>query len=176
MPFTPLHMGPALVIKAVTGRHFSVLVFGIAQVAMDIEPLIGILNGWSVLHGWTHTYLGATLIGIATFLFAPPLCRWILRRWNRELDYHGLSWLRSPEPITRFAAATGAFIGTLSHVLLDSIMHADMLPLRPLSVENGLLRLISIDALYLGCFVSALAGVALWFTLGMIRKIRKGAQ
>lgn len=31
MPFTPLHMGPALVIKAVGGRHFSVLAFGGAQ-------------------------------------------------------------------------------------------------------------------------------------------------
>jgi len=170
MPFTPLHVGPALVIKAAGGRRFSMLVFGIAQVAMDIEPLIGILRGWNELHGWSHTVLGATLIGIATFLLAPPLCNRILRRWNRELEYHKLHWLRSPEPVTRTAAATGAFIGTYSHVVLDSIMHADLLPLRPWSAANALLGLMSIDALYLACFASGVLGVALWLLLGHVRR------
>lgn len=172
MPFTPLHMGPALVIKAAAGRHFSVLVFGIAQLAMDIEPLIGIIRGWNVLHGWTHTVLGATLIGLPVFLLAPPLCNWILRRWNRELEHHKLHWLGSPEPITRIAAATGAFIGTYSHVLFDGIMHADMLPLRPWSADNALLGLLSIDALYLACFISGLTGMALWLMRGHARKPR----
>lgn len=167
-------MGPALVIKAAGGRHFSVLVFGIAQVAMDIEPLIGIIKGWDVLHGWTHTVLGATLIGIAVFFLAPPLCNWILRRWNRELEYHKLHWLRSPEPVTRLAAASGAFVGTWSHVFLDGLMHADMLPLRPWSADNALLGLMSIDGLYLACFISGLIGAVLWFALGYTN--RSGAQ
>lgn len=163
-------MGPALVIKAAGSRHFSVLVFGIAQVAMDIEPLVGIVRGWSVLHGWSHTVIGATLIGLAVFLLAPPLCEWILKHWNRELEYHGLQWLRSPAPITRAAAASGAFVGTYSHVLLDSIMHADMLPLRPWSDGNALLRLLSIDALYLACFVAGVVGVLLWLALARLRR------
>lgn len=58
MPFTPFHMGAGLALKAVAGRHFSVLTFGIAQVAMDIEPLVGMLRGAAVLHGPTHTYFG----------------------------------------------------------------------------------------------------------------------
>ena len=165
-------MGPALVIKAAGGRHFSVLVFGIAQVATDIEPLIGIIRGADVLHGWTHTYLGATLIGIVVFLLAPPLCNWILRRWNQELEFHKLHWLRSPEPVTRAAAATGAFIGTYSHVVFDSIMHTDMLPLRLWSSANALRGLVSIDALYLACFVSGLLGVALWLLPGYARRKR----
>jgi Domain of unknown function (DUF4184) len=166
MPFTPLHMGPALVIKAAGGRHFSVLVFGIAQVAMDIEPLVGIIRGRDVLHGWSHSYLGAALIGLAVFLLARPLYNSILRRWNRELEYHKLHWLRSPEPVTRLAATSGAFIGTYSHVFLDSIMHADMLPLRPWSADNALLGVITIDALYFSCFIAGLAGVMIWFALG----------
>lgn len=173
MPFTPFHMGPALVIKAGGGRHFSVLVFGIAQVAMDIEPLVGIIRGWSVLHGWSHTVIGATLIGLAVFLLTPPLCEWILKRWNRELEYHGLHWLRSPAPITRAAAATGAFVGTYSHVLFDSIMHADMLPLRPWSESNVLLRLMSIDALYLACVIAGIVGVLLWLLLAWLQRDTK---
>lgn len=174
MPFTPLHMGPGLAIKAAAGRHFSVLVFGIAQVAMDIEPLIGLIRGADVLHGWTHTVPGATLIGLTAFLLAPPLCNRILRRWNRELEHHKLQWLCSPEPITRAAAASGAFIGTYSHVLLDGVMHADMLPLRPWSEGNALLRLMSIDALYLGCFICGVIGVALWLMAALSRR-RAGA-
>ncbi len=161
-------MGPALIIKGAGGRHFSVLVFGVAQVAIDIEPLVGIIRGADVLHGWTHSYLGATLIGLAVLLLAPSLCNRILRRWNSELEFHQLHWLRSPQPITRAAAASGAFFGTWSHVFLDSIMHADMLPLRPWSADNVLLGLMSIDALYLACFASGLLGVALWVIVSII--------
>jgi biotin transporter BioY len=64
MPATPLHMGAGLAIKALAGRHFSVLAFGVAQVAMDIEPLVGIISGADVLHGPTHTYLGAFVIAV----------------------------------------------------------------------------------------------------------------
>lgn len=90
MPFTLLHMGPGLAIKGLGGRHFSVLVFGIAQVAIDIEPLIGIIRDADVLHGWTHSYAGATAIGILVMLLVPRLCPPILRRWNQELRYHHL--------------------------------------------------------------------------------------
>ena len=44
MPFTPIHLGPGLAFKAIGGRHFSLMVFGGAQVLMDLEPLIGILQ------------------------------------------------------------------------------------------------------------------------------------
>src|SRR5512134_3642256 len=126
-------MGPGLAFKALGGRYFSVLAFGIAQVAMDIEPLIGMLRGAIMLHGWTHSYLGATVIGFSVMLLAPWLCRPILLLWNRELEHHRLGWLRSPEQVGPLAAATGAFVGTYSHVVLDSIMHTDITPFSPWS-------------------------------------------
>ena len=45
MPFTPFHMGAALVIKPAARRCFSVFAFGAAQIVMDLEPLIGMLRG-----------------------------------------------------------------------------------------------------------------------------------
>src|SRR4051812_36173012 len=123
MPFTPFHMGPGLAVKAAMNRYFSVLVFGIAQVAMDIEPLIRIVRGSEILHGWTHSYVGATIIGLPVMLLAPPLCRSILIQWNSYLERSGNGRLRSPDGIGLLPAATGAFIGTYSHVVLDSIMH-----------------------------------------------------
>jgi hypothetical protein len=57
MPFTPFHMGAALIVKPGLNRNISVITFGLAQVAMDIEPGIGMLTGADVLHGPTHTLL-----------------------------------------------------------------------------------------------------------------------
>jgi hypothetical protein len=44
-----------MALKILAGRRFSLISFGVAQVVMDIEPLIGILRGSGVLHGPTHT-------------------------------------------------------------------------------------------------------------------------
>ena len=167
MPFTPFHMGPALALKAVSGRYFSVLVFGIAQIAMDIEPLIGMIRNAGVLHGWSHTYIGATVIGILVTFAAPPLCRLILVRWNNELERHGVGWLGSSSTLGRVPTATGAFVGTYSHVVLDSIMHADMTPLSPWSKSNELLGLISIGELHAVCVAAGAFGVAAWLALGL---------
>ena len=52
MPFTPFHLGPGGVLKAVGGRHFSFMVFGGAQVLMDIEVLVRMDLGTPVLHGY----------------------------------------------------------------------------------------------------------------------------
>ena len=65
MPFTPLHMGPGLLIKAILQGSFSLMVFGWTQIIMDIQPLVVILTGSGHLHGFSHTYMGATLL--ATF-------------------------------------------------------------------------------------------------------------
>lgn len=167
MPFTPFHMGPALAFKAVSGRYFSVLVFGIAQVAMDIEPLIGMIRGANVLHGWTHSYVGATLIGLLVALLLPPLCRRLLVRWNVELAHHGAGWLGSPAGIGWVPSATGAFVGTYSHVVLDSIMHPDMTPLSPWSASNALLGFISIGDLHAACVVAGVFGMAVWLARGL---------
>ena len=176
MPFTPFHMGPALAFKAVSGRYFSVLVFGVAQVAMDIEPLVGMIRHADVLHGWSHSYVGATVIGILVMFLAPPLCRLILSRWNSELEHHGVGWLGSPAGIGWVAAASGAFVGTYSHVVLDSIMHADITPLSPWSRSNELLGIISISDLHIVCVATGVFGAAAWFTLGLWARRRRSAS
>lgn len=162
MPFTPLHLGPGLAIKALAGRHFSLLTFGVAQVAMDIEPLVGLMNGADRLHGITHTYLAALMIAVVVAVIAPTLCRPLLRRWNRELVFYRWEGLVTSEVFTPVAVIAGAFVGTLSHVLLDSLMHADLTPFAPWSDANGLLGLMSIPAVHQGCMVAGLFGLAVW--------------
>ena len=170
MPVTPFHLGPGMALKSVTGRWFSFLAFGFAQVAMDIEPGIGMLREAPTLHGWTHTYAGATLIGAIVFALARPFGTPILRWWNAELRRNRLDRLAGADAIAPMAAAAGAFIGTYSHVLLDSFMHADMRPFAPFSDANGLLGMVPVIPLYIGCALAGALGAAAWIAIGMRRR------
>lgn len=155
MPFTPLHMGPGLAIKAVMQRKFSLLVFGWSQVVIDLQPLVAMTTGRVELHGISHTLLGATLIGLLCGLSGKPLGEW------------GLRLLREPRhlPLRWQVALGSAFIGTYSHVLIDSVMHADVLPFYPFSLASPLHAILSINALHLLCLATALAGGVAWYAL-----------
>jgi hypothetical protein len=170
MPFTPLHLGPGLALKALGGRHFSLLTFSLAQVAMDIEPLVGLMTGAKRLHGPTHTYLAALGIALVVAVLAPPLGRPVLQRWNREMDWARLPWLAAPAHFTRVSVLTGAVLGTVTHVWLDSLMHADLTPLAPWSEVNGWLGLVSGEALTLGCLLSGLVGLIVWLSPAASRR------
>lgn len=147
MPFTPIHLGPGAAFKAVGGKHFSFMVFGGSQVLMDIEPLIGIIQGKAILHGYTHTILGALLIGLIAGIIGKPISAFCLKR------------LKIPHyPFTWGASFSGAFIGTFSHVGFDAVMHSDMNPWWPIAQGNGLLAIITIDELHLLCLALGLVG------------------
>ena len=71
MPFTPFHMGPALVTKAVLGRHFSVPLYGFMQLAIDSEVLAGYAFRRDLAyHKILHTFAGATSVAAVTVFFA----------------------------------------------------------------------------------------------------------
>jgi hypothetical protein len=158
MPFTPFHMGPGVVVKAALGRHFSLMVFGFTQVAMDIEPLARMLGGDVAPHGLSHTYAGAAVIGALAVVIGRPVCNWLLRFWPRAPERPFFDWLRGPGNISWTGAATGAFIGAFTHVFLDSIMHAEMRPLWPVTDRNGLLNLVSMEALHFDCLAAGVVG------------------
>ncbi len=79
MPFTPLHMGPGLFIKSALQNRFSLMVFGWSQILMDIQPLIVMIKGEGHIHGFTHTYLGASLIAIIAVITGKYLSEFGLR-------------------------------------------------------------------------------------------------
>ena len=57
------------------------------------------------------------------------------------------------------AVALGAFSGTYSHVVLDSLMHADMHPFAPFSDANPLLGAVFLNTLHGICLLAGLVGV-----------------
>jgi hypothetical protein len=73
------------------------------------------------------------------------------------------------------AGLFGAPAGTVSHVALDSIRHADMTPLAPWLHANGLLGLVSMGVLELWCVMTGLVGVIGWIVVGWSTR-RGGAQ
>lgn len=169
MPFTPFHLGAALILKPVAQRHFSLITFGMAQIAMDIEPLIGMMRNAEVLHGPTHTFLGAMLVAMPVALISPQICPPILRRLNREAKTHKLGWLSEPEQATRSVVWLSAYFGTLSHVVLDSFMHHDIRPFGPFSDANPLLNVLAHDAVYQLCWIFGIVGAAAWLSIKWLR-------
>jgi uncharacterized membrane protein YeaQ/YmgE (transglycosylase-associated protein family) len=147
MPFTPYHLGPGILFKGIFGSRFSFMVFGGTQVLMDIEPLIGIFRGWHILHGRTHTILGALLIGTVAGVIGKPISNLVLN-WLRVTHY----------PLTWSSSFIAAYIGTFSHIFLDALMHSDISPWWPISSGNKLLGLVSPNTIHMSCVISGVLG------------------
>lgn len=150
-------MGPGLLVKGLMQGCFSLMVFGWSQIVMDIQPLIVLITGQGHLHGFSHTYIGAVLIAIFSTLSGKYLSEFglTLLGVNKESKINIKWWV----------ATVSAFIGTFSHIILDSIMHSDIEPFYPISADNQLLGIISISALHQICMYSGLVGLAIYFTL-----------
>ncbi len=58
-----------------------------------------------------------------------------------------------------------AFIGTYSHVVLDSIMHSDVEPFFPINLENNLHLVLSIENLYRLCIYTGIIGTLIFFVI-----------
>lgn len=152
MPVTPFHFGPGALLHAAAPRHVSFLAFCAANVLIDIESGYNLLRGADRVHAFFHTYVGATLVIVAVVALHAGLSG--LARRRRVPDLFG--W----RSLGRGAVATGAVLGAYSHVLLDSVMHADARPLAPFSGHNPLLGWLSWDSLHGVCVALGVAGVA----------------
>ena len=156
MPFTPLHMGPGTLLKALLQGSFSLMIFGWTQIVMDIQPLLVMLTGSGHLHGFSHTYLGASLLAVFSALSGKYLSEWVLVWSGLALPRLSIAW---------WVAVLSAFIGSFSHVLLDSIMHADVQPWFPFSEANALYQWLSLSALHQLCLYSGVVGAVLYFAV-----------
>jgi len=163
MPFSPLHMGPGIVLKSALQRRFSLTVFGWSQIVIDIQPLVAMAGGPMELHGFSHTFTGATLIGAFCVPTGKFLSEWGLRLVG-EARHLPISWK---------TACASSFIGTWSHILLDSIVHDDVRPLAPFTRANPLYGLVDTGTMDLACVAMAFLGCIAYFILER-RKAARG--
>ncbi len=78
------------------------MVFGWAQIIMDIQPLVVLITGEGHLHGFSYTYIGATLVGLGSALTGKYTAEFGLRFIGQD-RYLPNSW-----PV----AITSALIGS----------------------------------------------------------------
>jgi membrane-bound metal-dependent hydrolase YbcI (DUF457 family) len=139
-------------------RYFSFSVFCFAQVLSDCETAYYMLRGEYPIHRWMHTYVGATAVAAFCTVVGRPICGLLLRVWLSLPAATVKRYFPATPHVSLTSAASGAFIGTYSHVFLDSIMHRDVVPLTPWSGENSLYRVISVFTLHALCICLGLFG------------------
>ena len=148
-------MGPGILIKALLQGSFSLMVFGWTQIVMDIQPLLVLITGIGHLHGFTHTYIGAILLAIFSALTG---------KYLSEIGLKILGLAQSKNiPIQWWVSFLSAFIGSFSHVFLDSIMHTDVEPFYPISLINNFHGILSISMLHKLCLYSGIIGALIYY-------------
>lgn len=154
MPFTPFHWGPALLVGILTLRFLDFPTFIIANVIVDIEPLlIRLFDLGYPPHRFFHTFLGGTL---AALLLAGLMTK--LRPHLSSI----LSTFQLESRASFVKILSASLSGVYFHVLLDSTMHKDLQPFYPLLNNPFLDSLPSTLSIYRLCIWAGLGGFVLY--------------
>lgn len=150
MPFTPFHLGPALLFGIVLFRWFDFPTFLVANVVVDIRAalvLFGYLDGR--LHGPLHTFVFGTVLALvlSTSVYSSKaVLNSILAPFRLEQDK---AWR---------SIVTAAIAGVFLHICLDSMLYTDIRPFYPTSF-NPFFGLISTFDMYGLCVLALVLGV-----------------
>lgn len=138
----------------------------ISSVIPDVEPLYVVTFRPSPplpLHGFFHSYLGASILGVLAAVVLYPL-RGVSSRIMRAF---GL-----PQKSSFKTILLTSLFGVYSHVFLDSFLYGEMKPFYPLGA-NPFFGLVSQGAVYMFCGVSFLPGFILYIYRLVVRSGRR---
>ena len=156
MPFTPFHEGPAILIGLLLLGILDFPTLLIASVIIDIEPfLVIVLNLNYPLHGYLHTFVGATLMAIITTILMIPL-----RPYLTPI----LESFKVTQEVSNLKILMAAFIGTYSHILLDAPLYPEMNPFYPY-IGNPFYGLFSATEVYMFCIITFIIGLLVYISL-----------
>ncbi len=155
MPFTPFHFGPALLFGLLFFKRLHFPTFLIANVVVDLEPLLILLFGLGLpFHGFFHSFLGAAILALVlgtVMLTSDKVTRKIT----------------APLELVQRASAKSVFLASFAgvgmHILLDSVLYADIKPFFPLSANPFYWGSpLAFSAIYGFCIFSFFLGIALF--------------
>ncbi|MBI2145770.1 DUF4184 family protein [Candidatus Woesearchaeota archaeon] len=161
MPFTPFHLGPALLLGLVFFRWINLPALLIGSIIADVEGFSNVFLGVDYpIHGYLHTYLGALGAGIILALLV-----YSLRRKISPL----MTYLHLQQDFTFLSVFVGSVVGTFSHVFLDSFLYTDIKPFFP-SMYNPFLGVFSSGAVYGFCMATLLLGLLYYVGVFLLGK------
>ena len=150
MPFTPFHWGPSSALGISLRQLFDLPTLLVACVIVDIEPFCVLTFGLPYpLHGFFHSFLGASLAGVAVAL--------AMNSFKKPLRLLSAPFKLAQESSFLKILGTSLF-GVYSHVLLDAPLYHDIRPFYPLE-QNPFYQLFKPQIVYRFCALSF--GVAL---------------
>ncbi|MCK5707530.1 MAG: hydrolase [Candidatus Aureabacteria bacterium] len=153
MPFTPYHFGAHACIALPLRKRINILVFVLANVVIDIEPLsVMVFNLSYPLHGYAHTFLGAVIIGGIWGGIAYQF---------KKIFITLLKILKLPYEFTIKQYVFSGVFGSLLHVLFDAPLYTDIQPFYPIKA-NPLYGLISNPVMYKICFLLFIPAIILY--------------
>jgi len=153
MPFTPFHLGPALLFGLILFNYLNFPAFLVGNVIVDIEPFLVLCMGLRYpLHGFFHTYLGGTIVGIATGVGI-----YSVRNWLNKI----LAKFKVQQESSFTKILYTSLLGVYFHIFLDSFLYEEMKPFYPLTY-NPLLNAVRFGAVYDFCTVSLISGFILY--------------
>lgn len=165
MPFTPFHFGPAACISLPLKRWLDTPAFLLVNVAIDIEPLLVMVFSLNYpVHGYAHTLIGATIIGL--------LCGWLLYA-RRSYITRIMNALRLDYQPTLKQALMSGVLGGWFHIYLDSQLYPEIKPFFPLTY-NPFLGVIDDMRMYNFCAICFIPALAIY--LYRARQFNSAAQ
>lgn len=153
MPFTPFHLGPALVIGLLLFSLFDLPTLLVSSVIVDIEPFLVLLFKLDYpTHGFFHSHLGGTIMAVAV-----ALTMFAVRKGIQRI----MSTFKLQQKSSFTKISFTSLFGVYSHIFLDSPLYQEIKPFYPLDF-NPMYRTISASSIYLFCILSFLAGFILY--------------
>ncbi|MFX0186089.1 MAG: hypothetical protein ACFE95_23645 [Candidatus Hodarchaeota archaeon] len=159
MPFTPFHWGASVLFQALIIILDPVALF-VSSIAPDIEGITALFIFPRLglpLHGILHSFFGATILGLITGIsswasfkhFIPKILE--ITSTNLNLPQYSLK-----------ISLLSAFIGTYSHIILDSPLYREMELFFPLKLGNPWYNIVPGNFVYFFCVFSFFLGISIF--------------
>ena len=166
MPFTPFHLGPAIGFGLPLRKHLHVPTFLVANVIVDVEPLLVLVLGLNYpLHGYLHTFIFASLTGLALGYVMFSVDRF-LYPFYKALNLVG----EGNQSLKKFMVT--AVSGTIFHVLLYVPLYSDIKPLYPI-IQNPFYNPNLSLGVYTFCVFMGVVGIFYYVGLFIYLSLKK---
>jgi len=120
MPYTPFHLGPALLLGLFLYNYLDFPTFMIANIIIDVEPFIILTMRLNLpLHGFFHSFLGGTIISFTLFFVILKV-----RKFLESL----MGFLNLEQSWSQKSILASALSGVYLHIILDSRLYTDIKP------------------------------------------------